>query len=264
VFLLHGTPGSRLGPSPRGMVLYHQGVRLISYDRPGYGGSERLPDRRVADVAQDVAAIADALGVERFGVVGRSGGGPHALACAARLGERVSRCATAVCPAPFDAEGLDWFAGMSALNVEEFTQAVAGEAAYRPLAERLAAEAVAAAEAGGPAVTDDYELPESDRAALAARSGAPDFLFRTRAAYIGGLDGTVDDMLAFVRPWGFAVTGIEVPVAVWFGPEDVLCPRAHADWLLAHIPGADPRELPGGHMLGEKSLREVYRWLLEV
>jgi pimeloyl-ACP methyl ester carboxylesterase len=112
VFLLHGTPGSRLGPAPRGVMLYQQGVRLIAYDRPGYGSSDRLPHRNVADVVQDVVAIADALGVDRFAVVGRSGGGPHALACAALLPDRVTRAAALVSLAPRVADGLDWFAGM--------------------------------------------------------------------------------------------------------------------------------------------------------
>jgi pimeloyl-ACP methyl ester carboxylesterase len=71
-FLLHGTPGSRLGPAPRGSVLYRLGIRLITYDRPGYGASHRLPRRSVAHVAADVSAIADALGIGRFAVVGRS------------------------------------------------------------------------------------------------------------------------------------------------------------------------------------------------
>src|ERR1039457_6640174 len=83
VFLLHGTPGSRYGPRPRGIILYRLGIRLITYDRPGYSGSDRNRGRSVADAADDVAAIADALGIDRFSVVGRSGGGPHALACAA-------------------------------------------------------------------------------------------------------------------------------------------------------------------------------------
>ena len=80
VFLMHGTPGSRLGPRPRAIVLHQLGVRLIAFDRPGYGGSDRKFGRTVADVATDVAAIADALELDRFAVLGRSGGGPHALA----------------------------------------------------------------------------------------------------------------------------------------------------------------------------------------
>src|SRR5262245_10458430 len=116
IFLLHGTPGSRLGPSPRAGVLWRLGVRLISYDRPGYGLSARRFGRRVADVASDVGDVADALGVDTFAVIGRSGGASHALACAALLPERTTRVAALVPLAPPSAEGLDWFEGMTSSN----------------------------------------------------------------------------------------------------------------------------------------------------
>ncbi|MEV5498836.1 alpha/beta fold hydrolase [Nonomuraea fuscirosea] len=96
VFYLHGTPGSRVGPLPKHGLLYRLGIRLITYDRPGYGDSDRQVGRQVGDVASDVATIADRLGLDRFAVVGRSGGGPHALACAALLGDRVTRAAVLV------------------------------------------------------------------------------------------------------------------------------------------------------------------------
>jgi pimeloyl-ACP methyl ester carboxylesterase len=123
VFMLHGTPGSRVGPFPKTRVLYELGVRLISFDRPGYGGSDRLDSRRVADVVPDVVAIADELNFNRFAVLGRSGGGPDALACAALLPDRVTRVGVLVSLAPWAAEGLDWFAGMTESNVREYTAA---------------------------------------------------------------------------------------------------------------------------------------------
>ena len=110
VFLLHGTPGSRKGPRPRGIVLYRLGIRLISYDRPGYPGSDRLPGRTVADAAEDVRIIAEFFEIDRFSVVGRSGGAPHALACAALLSDQVISAAALGSLAPYDAEGLDWSA----------------------------------------------------------------------------------------------------------------------------------------------------------
>jgi pimeloyl-ACP methyl ester carboxylesterase len=238
------------------------GIRLLVVDRPGYGPSTRLPGRSVAAVADDVALVADHLGWDRVAVWGASGGGPHALACAARLGGRITRCASVVSPAPFDADGLRWLDGMSALNVEEFTRAAVGEAAYRPLAEQLARDAVAAAQRGGPSVADDYDLAESDRALLAAHARAPGHLFRVKAAYTGGIDGCVDDVIAFTRRWDFDVGAIRVPVSLWYGPDDVLCPRAHTDWLLQHIPGAEAHELPGGHVLDQPGLHRIYEWLL--
>ena len=134
IFLMHGTPGSRLGPRPRAIVLHQLGVRLIAFDRPGYGGSDRKFGRKVADVATDVAMIADALALDRFAVLGRSGGGPHALACAALLPDRTTRVAALVGLAPSEAEGLDWFAGMTQANITEYSAARLGHGA---VAERL-------------------------------------------------------------------------------------------------------------------------------
>ncbi len=257
-----GTPGTRFLAPDRISVIDAVGVRLLVADRPGYGGSTRLPGRSVAHVAADVTVLVDHLGWERFALWGGSGGAPHALGCAAQLGDRVTRCASVVGPAPFDADGLDWFNGMSPGNVEEFTRARSGEAGYRPLVEQLARDAVAAVEHGDPPTSDDYELPEADRAALVAQSNAPGHLFRTKMAFAGGIDGWVDDVLAFTRVWGFDITRIRAPVSIWYGPDDVLCPRGHADWLLSHIPGAEADVLPGGHLLDVTSLQRLYRWLV--
>jgi pimeloyl-ACP methyl ester carboxylesterase len=148
-----GTPSTRfLAPYWVGPV-DELGIRLLVADRPGYGGSTRLAGRSVAARTDDLAAVTGYLGWERFAVWGASGGAPHALACAARLGDRVTRCASVVSPAPFDAVGLDWYDGMPPGNVEEFTCARAGEVALRPLVEQLARDAVAAAENGQPPVT---------------------------------------------------------------------------------------------------------------
>ncbi len=185
----YGTPGTRFLAPDRIRPVNELGIRLLVADRPGYGGSTRLPVRTVAARAGDIAAVAGHLGWEQFAVWGGSGGAPPALACAARLGSRVTRWASVVGPAPFDAEGLDWYAGMSPGNVEEFTRARAGESAYRPLVEQLARDAVAAVTDGQLPVADDYELAEADRAALTAQLTAPGHQFRTWAAYIGGIDG---------------------------------------------------------------------------
>lgn len=263
VVFFYGTPGTMFLAPDRLMPVDELGIRLLVVDRPGYGASTRLPGRSVAAVAEDLAVLAGHLGWDRFAVWGASGGGPHALACAACLGDRIARCASVVSPAPFDAAGLDWLDGMSALNVEEFTRALAGEATYRPMAEQLARDAVTAAERGGLAVADDYALAESDRVVLAAQARSPGHLFRVKAAYTGGIDGCVDDLIAFTRPWDFDVASIRMPVSVWYGPDDALCPRAHTDWLLQHIPAAEARELRGGHVLDQASLHRLYAWLLD-
>jgi pimeloyl-ACP methyl ester carboxylesterase len=257
-----GTPGTRFLAPDRISAVDSVGVRLLVPDRPGYGGSTRLPGRSVAQVAMDMTVLVDTLGWEKFAVWGGSGGAPHALGVAAQLADRVTGCASVVGLAPFDAEGLDWYDGMCQGNVEEFTRARSGEEAYRPLVEKLAREAVAAVEQGHQPVADDYELAEADRAALTAQLNAPGHLFRTRSAYAGGINGWIDDGIAFTRKWEFDVAGIAVPVSIWYGPDDALSPRGHADWLLGHIVGAEAYALSRGHLLDVASLQRVYGWLV--
>jgi pimeloyl-ACP methyl ester carboxylesterase len=237
VVYLHGTPGSRVGPFPRGRVLYELGVRLISFDRPGYGGSDRHPGRRVADVAQDVAAIADELGLGKFAVVGRSGGGPHALACAALLPDRVNRAGVLVSLAPWAAEGLDWFAGMAESNVREFTTAASDPelliATLGQAADKIKADPVSHVSTLGP------ELPESDRRVV-ADTGIRQLLAKNFAeALRDSAAGWIDDNLAFCAPWGFSLSEIRMPVRLWHGEDDVFSPAAHARWLAGRIPGAE-------------------------
>jgi pimeloyl-ACP methyl ester carboxylesterase len=263
VVFFYGTPGTMFLAPDRLSPLDELGVRLLVADRPGYGRSDRLPGRTVAQLADDLAVLLNALGWKHCAVWGASGGAPHALACAARLGRMVTRCASVVGLAPPDAEKLDWLAGMSPVNVEEFTRARSGEDAYRPLVEQLARDAVAAVQRGGLAVADGYELADSDRAALNEQRKSPGYVFRTEAAYTGGVDGWIDDVIAFTQGWGVDVSRISVPVSVWYGPDDSLSPRAHTDWLVEHVPAAQARELPGGHLLSVQSLLDLYRWLMQ-
>lgn len=257
----YGTPGTRWLSGQLIDAVARAGVQLLVLDRPGYGTSSRRSGRRIIDVVEDVAAVVAALGWEEFAVWGGSGGAPHALACAATLPHRVTACASVVGPAPFDARGLNWFADMSPGNVEEFTLAARGEQAYRPLVQRLADEAVAGVAAGGVQVSSDYRLSDSDMRALQARRAEADYLDRMRITYTGGVDGWIDDCIAMTRPWGFELEAISVPVSVWYGPTDVLSPRAHAECLLAAIPTADRYELEGGHVLDDGALDAIYNFL---
>ena len=258
----YGTPGTRRLSPPYVAAAARADVQLLVIDRPGYDGSTRQAGRDVADVGADAVAVLSELDWSTFAVWGASGGAPHALACAAALPERVTRCASVVGPAPFDADNLDWFAGMSPGNVKEFKAAAKGERAYRPLVERLAADAVAAAEAGEIELAEGYELPDADQRALRARLAEPGHLDRVRAACAAGVDGWIDDCIAFVRPWGFSLRSLRGPVSVWYGPDDVLSPRAHAHHLLTVIPHAEDHQLPaGGHILGAEDLDAIYRWL---
>lgn len=257
----YGTPGTRRVSPQLVAAAGTAGFELLVIDRPGYGGTTRRPGRRIADVAGDVRAVLDVAGWDTFAVWGGSGGAPHALAIAAGLPDRVTACASVVGLAPFDAPGLDWYAGMSAGNVEEFRAAAQGERAYRPLVERLAAGAMASIEAGGIQVAGDYQLPEADRRALAARHAEEGYLERMDLTYRRGIDGWLDDCIALTRPWGFELSALTTPVSVWYGPADVLGSRGQQEYLLSAIAGAHRRELHGGHVLDDADLAAIYGWL---
>jgi pimeloyl-ACP methyl ester carboxylesterase len=240
IFSLHGTPGSRMGRHPDEDAVRALGIRVVTYDRPGYGASTRHPGRRVVDCVGDVAAIADALGIEQFAVTGGSGGGPHSLAVAARLPDRVLRARCVVGVAPFDAHGLDFYAGMDAENITEFGFAEKGEAVLHPELERMAAETLERVAADPSKVlSDDWELADADRAVLADPGIQTVMGEMVREAFRNGAWGWVDDDLAFLQPWGFDVSEIRVPVEVRYGAQDVLVPAAHGAWLARHVPGAE-------------------------
>lgn len=267
VFSLHGTPGSRYGGAPPDQpdLFERLGARMIGYDRPGYGRSTRHPGRRVADAAADVAAIAEHLGLDRFAVEGGSGGGPHCLAVAALLPERVTRAAAIVSVAPYGSPGLDrdaWLAGQTQGNVDEFTAALAGEAASRELSQRLAVETLEQVEIDPENFLGEaYELAEADRQVLADPRRHERLKRDVQESLRTGVDGWVDDVLAFVQPWGFDVADLRVPVMVWFGLEDTLVPTAHGEWLARAIPGAATVRMPGGHMDLVHRAEDLIGWL---
>jgi pimeloyl-ACP methyl ester carboxylesterase len=263
VFLLHGTPGCRLsGRHPDESRVVDAGLRLVTYDRPGYGQSARHKGRRVIDCVADVTAIADELGIDRFFVKGGSGGGPHALAVGARLPERVIRVACDVGVAPYEADDIDWLDGMDAANVREFKWALAGEDTLRPELEKQAEQAIAKVEADPTALLGEFELSPSDLAVLQDPRVQQRLRATTREAFANGVSGWVDDDLAFTVPWGFDVSELEVPVEIRYGATDVLVPAAHGAWLAAHVPNAIVTvDDTGGHLSnpdeGLEQLREL-------
>jgi pimeloyl-ACP methyl ester carboxylesterase len=240
IFSLHGTPGSRLGRPPDEEALRRIGARVITYDRPGYGASDRQPGRRIVDCVLDVEVIADALGVERFAVTGGSGGGPHALAVAARRPDRVARAECLVGAAPPDAAGLDWFAGMDPENVKEFGWARQGEQVLHRELEAQAAEDLERISADpSKLLSEDWQLDAADRRVLARDDVQRMIAEMVREAYRPGVWGWVDDDLAMLEPWGFDVAEVDVPVIVRYGAKDVLVPAAHGAWLAANVPNAE-------------------------
>jgi len=262
VFLLHGTPGDRNGPRPRGVVLYRLGIRLISYDRPGYLDSERKEDRTVADAAADVETIADYLEIDRFSVVGRSGGAPHALACAALLKERVICAAALGSLAPYDAEGLNWKLGMADSNVR----------AYREAEDDLGALIATLNEQAGRVRSNSEGLikllwPELDGQ---DKEVIGDISFRQIIARIhaealrDSADGWIDDVIALSRPWGFDLSEITVPVKLWAGSEDVFSPASHTRWLEKRIANAELEVEKGkAHFRAMEVLPKILTWVAE-
>lgn len=247
VYVIDGTPSGGLLDPPFVAAAAVHGLRCVTHARPGYGDSTRMPGRSVADVAADVRSIADALGLRAIHVVGWSGGGPHALACAALLPGLVRSAATLAGVAPWGAAGLAWLEGMGPENVEEFGAALEGEG---PLAHLLQAQRPALANVTGTELAAALGglVRDVDVAALRGASGgwiASSF----REAVRAGVWGWVDDDLAFTRPWGFELDAIAVPVTVWQGDLDLMVPFAHGEWLADAIPGAERRLVAGeGHI----------------
>lgn len=267
VLALHGTPGCRLQRWPDEEVYRGLGVCVVTHDRAGYGRSSRRPGRRVVDEVDDVRLIADELGFEQFGVTGGSGGGPHALACAARLPDRVPRAVCAVGITPYGPPGLApdaWLAGMDPENVREFHLALDGEEALVPELERSQAKMEARVAVDPSSVLDDFELSDSDRAQLARPEIVQIIRESTAESAVNGVYGWADDDLAFTQPWGFDVSEITVPVLVRYGSTDVLVPRAHGDWLAAHVPGSIVKVDDAAGHLGRDPVEEIgadMRWL---
>jgi pimeloyl-ACP methyl ester carboxylesterase len=263
VIVHHGTPGCGDLYRPWIEDARERGIRLLGYDRAGYGDSDRRAGSSVADVAADIAALADALGIDRFAAWGASGGGPHSLACAALLGDRVVAAATFAGAGPYGEPDLDFVEGMGEDNVKEFGAALEGEAAVRPLLEDFAA---AVADSTPEQLADEMRTLLSPPDAAALTGELAEFLYENfRVATKHGVGGWADDDLAFTRPWGFDLGAISVPVQLWQGGQDLMVPRAHGEWLAAHVPGADVHIAPDdGHLtVVEHNVGEVHAWLLE-
>src|SRR5438128_5442507 len=232
VLFLHGTPGSRFVGEADESAYASVGARVITYDRPGYGGSDRFRGRRVVDSVADVSAIADSLGIERFAVSGGSWGGPHSLAVAARLPERVTRAACIAGVAPFDMPGFDWFADMDAVNIDELGWALEGEDVLAHKIERTAAGMLKrVADDPSKVISDAVELSEADRAVIASPEQHEAIRRGINEAFRQGVWGYVDDILCLIQPWGFDVAEIRVPSRILYGLNDVLVPRQHGQWL---------------------------------
>jgi pimeloyl-ACP methyl ester carboxylesterase len=231
----HGTPGSAVPARAMERAAHARGLRLVTFSRPGYGGSTRQPGRSVVDVVADTEAVLQHLGADRCLVAGWSGGGPHALACAARLDSAAAVLVIAGV-APYDAEGLDFLAGMGEDNVVEFGAAVDGEEPLRRYLDGERPELVDVTPEGILTALSTL-LPDVDRAVITDEFGE-DLAAGFHDALRIGVDGWLDDDLAFTKPWGFGLDEMRPPTAIWQGSEDLMVPFAHGQWLAAHLPAA--------------------------
>jgi pimeloyl-ACP methyl ester carboxylesterase len=224
-----------------------RGIRHIAYSRPGYSRSDRRPGRTVGDCVADVEAIADSLGIERFLNVGWSGGGPHALACAALAPERTIATAALASVAPWKAPGLDWLAGMGEENLEEFAATEAGD---EQLLAFLEAEAAGFKDASPADIKEAFGdlLSDVDRESMTIEFA--EYLSASSSdGLANGVWGWFDDDVSSMKPWGFDLAAISTPVTIWQGRHDRMVPFAHGEWLAANVAGAEARLLDGdGHL----------------
>ena len=263
VLVHHGTPGSTLLYPPWVEDAQRRGIRLISYERPGYGGSTSHPGRSVASAAEDVATIAKQLGLDRLSVWGGSGGGPHALACAALLPELIVAAAAYASPAPYPADGLDWFAGMAEDNIEEFRTALDGRG---PLEQSVEAQAPGLVNADPKAFVQAFRSLLSPADAAVMTEDLASFLIdHLREGIQDRRDGWIDDDIAFVTPWGFELTQIRIPVLLMHGEQDWFVPFSHGEWLASRIANVDARfSADDGHLtLSALRVPEIHAWLLD-
>ncbi|PZG22507.1 alpha/beta fold hydrolase [Nonomuraea aridisoli] len=245
----HGTPNVGAPPEPLMDEARRLGLRWVAYDRPGYGGSTPWPGRGLASAAVLGERVADALGIGRFAVMGHSGGGAHALACAALLGERVTAAVSVSAPAPYGAEGLDWFAGMYASGAAGLRAALRGRAEL----ERHQASAGYDPEMFTP---EDHAALEEDWSWFGEV---------VAAALAGGSGGQIDDDLAYVAPWGCDPAEVTAPALILHGDQDRVIPSAHGRWLAGRCPSAELRLLPGdGHITAMRAAPAALQWLARI
>lgn len=286
VVYLHGMPGSRFGPRPSTRDLHLYGIRFIAYDRPGYAGSDRLEGRSVSHAASDVAAIARHLGIDRLSVMGRSGGAPHAMACGALLPGLVENVAALVSLAPPDAQGLDWFEGMTASNVYAFKLGHENpDLLHQELMKRRAAisgESVLMIRSLVPELSREEKRIVRERGVHRMLRENFDAVFGSgrrqeniedavrpapheEAEYAEqGSDGWFDDCLSLTKPWGFDVAAIGVPTLLWHGENDHFSPLQHFHWLSDRIPRVTPVvALDTAHLSAVRAMPRILRWLAD-
>jgi pimeloyl-ACP methyl ester carboxylesterase len=260
LLLLHGTPGSRLSRSPDPDLYGRLHAYVVTFDRPGYGRSTAQRDRTILSVADDAVAVADAVGWERFPVLGVSGGGPHALALGLRAPERVRALGLAVGGVPGDFVELE---DLIAINREGLRRA---REEGRESLEAFLAEPAAQAASDPGAMLDAAmaDAPPVDREMLARPDVRATLVESLREAFSNGPVGWFDDSYALSMPWGFEPGDVEVPVHMWYGEADRNVPIEAVQKMASQLPVESFEIIPGaGHLGWLMQEEQVLRALLE-
>jgi pimeloyl-ACP methyl ester carboxylesterase len=262
IIIHSGTPGGRLLFPPMVDEAGAHGNHHISYDRPGYGGSTPQPRRTVADCVHDVQAIAQAFAADRIAVWGISGGGPHALACAALLPDLVCAVASLAAIAPYGMPGLDYFTGMGQDNVDDIQLYLNNP----PEARRQSAvdrEELLQATADN-FIEGFASLVSPADAAVLTGDLATYLLASMQDGVAPGEEGWWDDGVAHMAPWGFSFDAISIPVQLWHGRQDRFVPFQHGEWLAAQIPGVEAHLTDAdGHLTLLAGIPGIHDWLLQ-
>ncbi len=241
----HGTPAHASLWSAWLDLAASKGIRALSYSRAGYGISDRNEGRTVFSNNGDIRELLDSFGIRDFISIGWSGGGPHALATTMMNGSKGAITLAGV--GEYGAADLDFLAGMGPENEEEFGEALKGESEISAWMDKNAVPFkdvtdVEIREALGGLIGD------VDKKALDGVV-ADEYATATRKGLAVSFDGWIDDDIAFVQPWGFALSDISVPVLIWQGDQDLMVPHAHSYWLEKHIPTGKLHFVPGhGHI----------------
>lgn len=250
----HGMPGSRLEHEAEPELYRSLGVRVVTPDRPGYGLSDRAPHRSLLDWPLDVAELADHLGISQFGIIGLSGGGIWALACAAVIPHRLTEVVVTGCPGPMDREG-------ALTDMRLMTRAGVWLGSRAPWLLEAGATLLSPVIRRFPGFFIDHfndGVPPADRQWLSMPSVNRGAAATLREALRSGVWGYVRDIRVLARPWCFELRDIKVPVQLWHGDADAVISLHHGRYLASVIPGATLRICPGeGHMLLWNHLPEI-------
>jgi pimeloyl-ACP methyl ester carboxylesterase len=258
VFVLHGTPACGAGFTWADGPALERGVKLLAPDRPGVGVSTRVAGGTVGNYPERLVEVADALGLDRFGVWGYSGGGPYAVACAARLGDRLTRVAVVA--------GMGQVGAWATSNdFEKTDRQLLNLSAKRPgLARLVLAPTARLARVSPRSAKKSFakQLSEPDQQVLNDFEDPAEAMALFTQAFLNGTRGVVDDYSALARPWGIDLSAVSVPVCIFHGDADQMVPLRHSQELARRLPHAEMVTWAGaGHLGAVTHVADVLDWL---